>query len=1696
MSDLARGSKSATTFRVNADSGQADKELARFQDRIDKLNAQVNRLNKQLQNPKQLNLRKSTREITRFQASAKSGFGALAAFNTYTATASGLLSGAFVFAVGNATINLVKLGAVAESTRERFLALSETISDGRKRYQEFADFADDRGLEFKGLVEAANQLRVVGFAGEDLDELIQQIGITAGSSVERVERITRALGQMRAFGRVALEELNQLTEAGIPIITAIAKELDVPEGKVRGLIELGKIDFQTVRNAFADLASESSVFFDASEAQSETLQASFSRLGNAIFMFSDEVNERTSPALKGFIEAGADVVTFFTTFEGSVIGLTALAFPPFLIALGTVSLLFFSLIRSTDPMVLAFRKINVQMAISTAGVGRLRKALILLHSAMRAAFTGPALAITAIASVAIPAIIYRMEKLREEAMRVEEALKSLAAADPGTITPDDTPELFNLAQKELITINSQLESATQVAEQYFQSWKRVKDEIEDAGEATKEQIRTLAFLNENVSLFSKGIEDLEKRKISIEVSLGLLPPTVSQDSDPFGIQIATNKLEADLLQRLEEAQGLLAKSVEFTPGQEEASLRSYISFITKLQKEVIDANIAGLLFNPKGSTITTLNTALDAATARLEALREVAKDTKTPLDDLNAILEKNSETLLKLEVSAEVGLVGEAEKAEKIITANQEALRDLIILYKTLSGEGVSEDVVNRLEEAIEDFQSRQPIGPQGLDNDLFAPLFEETTIQDFRERIAHVFTDAEKAYNKQFRGFLSNLSRIRGVGKEEGLVDLFPIEIEDLDKIMQDEIRQETYDAILKSQEDFIKESESNAEDFGNIDFTVSPSFNDDFEQESFRFIKISENQSQSFSDLNKNQLKAYIEYGNDIGVYASDIVDELKKTGDITEEEAFRLHEVIGEATDEIEKDAERSQEAINKGFTFRVSPQLYATANALLTTGEAFVSAGAAAENLFNIFKDGAPVFNEPRLGIIAFANALATLISIGEQPILAAQDAVITFSKVYDQFLNVLELSKEELEAKLDILPEDQAKEIRQLIVDFREVYSRVGTGFDADAFRLLPAKVQGILEDAFRQYRGIEPTLQEIFAKAREIVENENITLAERVRQTGRLIADELGEEAIQLGQSITNIINYIGNAGSSFDIFKEIIGGLGEVLGLGRERTISFIDGLDLLLRTGESTLILQERITETINLSTLKTILGFNTLINVGNNLDAAYQRVAVSGYRLNTSFDRGLFDLGEYSDGLGELNDTLNVTSLGLEEGAVAIGGLIAAGGSLAGVIAPGVGLLAESVGNVLDAAADYVAVNRVIQNLPTWFRQGDVNTFQLAIRELDNYTTATREAQEQLDAGFDVELPELTPLIKDAQNLLSSLSALQPFITSDKFDEFLANRDFPEIFPESGLNLGEQFLLGLNAVATGAELTTEKLELLKEVMSAIVPELLKNVTDSFSQDLQNSLQIARAFSSTLSLLAETITHNTRIQVEVMRQELSKLRDDRLTAEKDINEQLDRETDALKERLNTGLISLNEFYNRVDEARKEADAERAEATQEELKLLNKIQEAEYEAKVNAFNINKATRLADIAINAAATFATVLAQLGIFGPPVAGVLAALAAAQAVLVLSQQPPPKPDPITALQTGGVVNRPTKALIGEAGPEAVIPLDKYDFRKKGDNGGINITINNYGTVIEERNLAEKLYKVTKQAQRERRVPSRSR
>lgn len=150
---------------------------------------------------------------------------------------------------------------------------------------------------------------------------------------------------------------------------------------------------------------------------------------------------------------------------------------------------------------------------------------------------------------------------------------------------------------------------------------------------------------------------------------------------------------------------------------------------------------------------------------------------------------------------------------------------------------------------------------------------------------------------------------------------------------------------------------------------------------------------------------------------------------------------------------------------------------------------------------------------------------------------------------------------------------------------------------------------------------------------------------------------------------------------------------------------------------------------------------------------------------------------------------------------------------------------------------------------------------------------------------------------------------------------------------------------------------------------------------------------------------------------------------------------------------------------------AEKKLKDENARIAKEEKDLKNKYGREAFEAK-------KAISVAEITINGAIAAIKAWTDTPTAAAPfVSAAIAGLAAAQIGLVSSQQYVP-------MAQGGIVTSPTRALIGEAGAEAVIPL-----RGGNMNLGKNVTIvqNIGGSVVTEKYLTKQAIKAIESSER---------
>ena len=193
---------------------------------------------------------------------------------------------------------LIDSNAEWEIYEANLSTILQSTAKANNLLNELTDFAKKTPFELSGLVEASEQLLAFGVGVDDLETRLNQLGNLSRGQQDIFERITTAYGKMQAKGKVSLEELNMLTEAGVPILNELAKLLNTDTANLFTLISNGSVSVKEINKAFENMTSEGGQFYGLMEKQSQTLTGMISNLGDFVSSLGRDLGEEAFGEIK------------------------------------------------------------------------------------------------------------------------------------------------------------------------------------------------------------------------------------------------------------------------------------------------------------------------------------------------------------------------------------------------------------------------------------------------------------------------------------------------------------------------------------------------------------------------------------------------------------------------------------------------------------------------------------------------------------------------------------------------------------------------------------------------------------------------------------------------------------------------------------------------------------------------------------------------------------------------------------------------------------------------------------------------------------------------------------------------------------------------------------------------------------------------------------------------------------------------------------------------------------------------------------------------------------------------------------------------------------------------------------------------------------------------------------------------------
>lgn len=126
--------------------------------------------------------------------------------------------------------------------------------------------------------DGSKQLIAYGVAAGDVTSTIRTLGDVAAGLKIPFGDIAYLYGTLKTQGRAFSKDIYQFTNRGIPIVKELAKQFNVTDDKVMGLVTDGKVGFKEIEKAFKSMTMEGGQFFKMMEAQSKTVGGQISNL--------------------------------------------------------------------------------------------------------------------------------------------------------------------------------------------------------------------------------------------------------------------------------------------------------------------------------------------------------------------------------------------------------------------------------------------------------------------------------------------------------------------------------------------------------------------------------------------------------------------------------------------------------------------------------------------------------------------------------------------------------------------------------------------------------------------------------------------------------------------------------------------------------------------------------------------------------------------------------------------------------------------------------------------------------------------------------------------------------------------------------------------------------------------------------------------------------------------------------------------------------------------------------------------------------------------------------------------------------------------------------------------------------------------------------------------------------------------------
>lgn len=228
-------------------------------------------------------------------------------------------------ALGAGTLAGVKYNATIEQYQTSFEVMTGSAEKAAEVVDRLKKLGAETPFEMPQLAEATQLLMNYGFTADEAIDRMQMLGDISQGSADKMQRIATAYGQMSSAGKVQLEDVKQMIEAGFNPLQEISESTGESMQSLYDRISSGTLAVDEITASMQRATSEGGKYYQSMEKQSQTISGMISTLkDNAQQLLGEVVQPITESFSTKLLPAAIDAINQLTTafqeqgFEGLI----------------------------------------------------------------------------------------------------------------------------------------------------------------------------------------------------------------------------------------------------------------------------------------------------------------------------------------------------------------------------------------------------------------------------------------------------------------------------------------------------------------------------------------------------------------------------------------------------------------------------------------------------------------------------------------------------------------------------------------------------------------------------------------------------------------------------------------------------------------------------------------------------------------------------------------------------------------------------------------------------------------------------------------------------------------------------------------------------------------------------------------------------------------------------------------------------------------------------------------------------------------------------------------------------------------------------------------------------------------------------------------------------------------------------------